>query len=357
MMRKNRREVVCDTSVILVMIICTQHSKCIFVTKWGGDIIMRAYNKITSLIVGVAVTAMMLQGCGSTSKAESIQGVAADAGADSSEGAAENAVAEGLEAPYFTRGVYVNYAKGVENPTMEEFYVFMDEKYGHTDNGVTGAGEPFDVVQNDDGTVNFYFGGKNESEDVFTVTSCENDIVTGSFEDGKEVVFEPVFMPKLAVEPEDFSAENYLNGPEHSVYHDANGWSVNYDADKFNVTHENGQVFFVYTGESSGTNMITVSYIPEVTGEKAIKELGESWGNDSVTYAKRDYLGGEEVATYSASFPPSEDGSGLYMEALGIDHMEGALVFELTGHNGNDEALDMEASDNLALIIDSFTFD
>lgn len=38
---KNRREVVCDTSVILVMIICTQHSKCIFVTKVGR----RYYNE------------------------------------------------------------------------------------------------------------------------------------------------------------------------------------------------------------------------------------------------------------------------------------------------------------------------
>nr|MCR5525756.1 hypothetical protein [Lachnospiraceae bacterium] len=162
----------------------------------------------------IMAAGMMLTGCGSTSKAESITRptITSESEVSAGEAAVWGKTAKSLKAPYFARGVYVYYAKDVEDPSKEEFYVFESENSGHTDNGVTGVGTPFDIIQNDGGTVEFHFGGADEEEDVFTVTSCKNGTVTGLFEDGNEVIFEPVF----ATDPGKFSAEEYLEGSRTS---------------------------------------------------------------------------------------------------------------------------------------------
>ena len=147
------------------------------------------------------------------------------------------------------------------------------------------------------------------------------------------------------------------NSHESSVYQDPNGWSIKSDADLFTVNQSDNNVFIVYTGESAGTNMITVTYIAEDKAEAAIKKLGESWGSDKTTYSEAPFLGDEDVTGYWATLEPAADGSGAYETAIGRDYMDGALIFELSGHNGNDEEQNMAVSDALAGVIDSITFD
>lgn len=142
-----------------------------------------------------------------------------------------------------------------------------------------------------------------------------------------------------------------------SVYHDPNGWSIRYDANLFTVNQSDNNVFIVYTGESAGTNMITVTYTAEDKGEAAVKKLGESWGSDKTTYSEAPFLGNEEVTGYWAILDPEKDGSGAYETAIGRDYMDGALIFDISGHNGNDEEQNMAVSDALSGIIDSITFD
>ena len=101
----------------------------------------------------------------------------------------------------------------------------------------------------------------------------------------------------------------------------------------------------------------TVTYDVENKGEDAIKKLGESWGSDKTTYSEGAFPGAEDVTGYWATLPPSEDGSGFYETAVGRDYMDGALIFELTGHNGEDDAQNMEVSDQMASVIDSLTFE
>ena len=110
----------------------------------------------------------------------------------------------------------------------------------------------------------------------------------------------------------------------------------------------------VYTGESAGTNMITVTYEVNITAEDAINELAKSWG-DNVTVT-RSIFPNTEVDGYWATLPPAEDGVGMYQTAIARDYMDGCLIFEVTGHNSGDDALDMEVGDALAMIIDSITF-
>ena len=342
----------------------------------------KIFVSIVVSLSAVTVLSMLLTGCGKgagaagagSTEAESGAGSAeADPGAGSAEadpgaGSAErNAGAENAEiaggenesgkiaAPYFKKGVYVNYAKEAQDPPLTYFYVFDNETCGHTDDGTVGIGVPFRVTQKD-GVAEFSFGGDDEeSKDELVITSFENDIITGYFEDvpDRELVFELM----TGLDAESFSAENYVNGPENSVYHDANGWSIRYDEDLFDIDQKDNQVFIVYTGESAGTNMITVTYTVDSKAEAAIKELGESWG-DNVTFSQGSFPGAAEgVKGYRASLPPAGDGSGLYMEAVGRDYMDGALIFELTGHQGEDDEQNMAVSDQLASIIDSLVFD
>ncbi len=325
------------------------------------------YGKVVTAAMVAAMSGMIMTGCGSQKAAP--ESAATEITAEVTEEAqtenieddstattaepdkAEEESEDKAEGKYFKKGVYANYAKEAENDEKTYFYVFSEDWYGYTEDGKTGMGLPFSCEQQD-GAVTFSFGGEDEVKNVLTIASSEDGVITGAFEDGIEQVFE--FLPDVAVEG--FEAENVVNGPEDSVYHDGLGWSIRYDANKFTVTPQNGQVFIVYQGESAGTNCITVSYTLD-NGEEAIKALGESWGSDKTTYSEGIFPGTEDVKGYWATLPPSEEGSGLYETAVGRDYLEGSLVFELTGHNCGDEEKDMAVSDDMASIIDSLTFE
>ena len=254
-------------------------------------------------------------------------------------------------APYFTKGVYVNYSQEEASAPKTYFYVFNEETWGHTEDGANeGIGLPFSVEQTD-GAAKFSFGGDDGIVAVFTVTSVENGVITGAFEDGIVQVFEPV----AGVDPDTFSSENYVNGPENSVYHDANGWSIKYDATKFEVTQNGPEVFIVYTGEAAGSNLITVTYTIDNKGEAAIKELGKNYG-DKAEYSEKPFPGADDVKGYFVSVPVDKEGSGAYMEAFARDFMDGALIFEVDGHEGNDEEMNKEVKEAITAVLDSLTF-
>jgi hypothetical protein len=319
-----------------------------------------------SLLMASALTGAVMVGCGSvngntgsapkqeTASEEKKEEPAAETTEAAEVTEAADSTAEVPAAPYFAKGVYANYSEELDNPNKDYFYVFSDDNYGYTADGANnGIGLPFDVTQTD-GKVVFTFGGADESEDTLVVTAVENGVIHGYFEDIPErpMVFEPV----EGADPESFSAENTVNGPEESVYHDANGWSVKYDATRFEVNQGGPVTTFVYVGDSAGTNMITATYTVDNNAEGAIKELGASYG-DGATYTEGSFPGAEDVTGYWVSTPVDKEGSGSYMTAVARDYMDGALVFELDGHMGNDDEQNMEVSDSLAMVIDSLTFD
>ena len=287
-----------------------------------------------------------------TPEQEAPAGETAEAAAEAEVQEAEEAAEEADAAPYFTKGVYVNYAKEDAEPAGTYFYVFEEDDYGYTADGENhGIGAPFDVEQAGGG-VNFYFGGAEEETKFLTVTSAADGLVTGAFEDRRELVFERL----EGEDPAAFSAENYVNGPENSVYYDPNGWNIRYDATKFEITQDGPQVFIVYTGESAGTNMITVTYSVETNGEEAVKALGEPYG-DRAEYSEGPFPGAEGVTGYWVSIPVDKEGSGSYMTAVARDFMDGSLTFELDGHNGENEEQNMEVGDLLAGVMDSISFE
>ena len=256
------------------------------------------------------------------------------------------------EAPYFTKGVYVNYAAEAKDPEKTYFYVFYDEAAGCTDDGTVGIGLPFSCKQSS-GSVDFSFGGEDEDLMTLTVESAQNGTVIGHFDDGIKLVFEPV----PDADPDNFDAENYLKASvgEELIYRDANGWEVEYDPNLFDINGGGPTVSFVYKGESAGTNMITASYDVGKDAKTAIEDLAKEWG-DKTEISEGIFPGTEDVTGYRATLPPEEGTSGLYMTAIARDYMDGYLVFELTGHNSGDDETDIPVSDALAGIIDSLTF-
>ena len=316
----------------------------------------------TVLLLSGAIAAALMMGCADKTAQNTAAGEATSENAPATEAttqAAEAATEQVTETaseipapPYFTKGVYVNYAKEAENPSKTYFYVINDETYGHTEDGEhDGIGLPFAITQKD-GAVDFSFGGADEDIDTLTIHSVENGVITGAFEDGLELVFEPV----ADADPETFSSENFVNGPENSVYHDANGWSVKYDATKFEINQSGPQVFIVYTGDSAGSNLITVTYTVDNKAEAAIKELGKPYG-DKAEYTEWPFPGVSDVTGYNVSVPVDKEGSGSYMTAFARDYMDGALIFETDGHDGDDEEMNTEVHAALTSVLNSLTFD
>ncbi len=255
-------------------------------------------------------------------------------------------------APYFLKGVYMYYPVADEDPSMDRFYIFRTGEEGYTENGSDGTGAPFSCKQAD-GKVEFTFGGEGEETEVFTVQSLENRAVTGAFEDGVKLVFLPVDDE----DPDTFDAVNYINAQSGKdlVYTDANGWRVRYDPDLFEVSKDGTSVNFVYTGESAGTNMITAYYTVENDAKTTIDNLAKEWGENATT-TEGIFPGTEDAPGYWAVLPPAEEGSGIHMTAIARDYMDGALVFEMTGHVCGDDEIDIPVSDALAGVIDSLEF-
>ena len=323
------------------------------------------FKKAFAVVMTITVAGVIMTGCGKSeenaqpaadaqveeTKTEETKAEEAPAAEDTSD---ETAKVPG--APYFTKGcVYANYSGELENPDKTYFYIISGDDYGYTADGEhDGIGVPFKFSQ-EDGKVTFSFGGEDEeSMETLVITAVDNGSVHGYFDDipDRSLIFEPL----EGVEADTFDAVNYINGPENSVYHDANGWSIKYDATRFELTPQGPNTFIVYTGESAGTNMITVTYTVDNKAEAAIKEMGAGWG-DKTTYSEGPFPGASYAKGYWAMLPPEEDGSGMYETAVARDYMDGALIFELTGHNGEDEEQNMAVSDAMAGIIDSLTFD
>ena len=292
--------------------------------------------KAMRMYLGIMSSIVLLTGCGKQSSG------------------AETVVDASLQAPFFTKGVYCNYTRGSE--ARDYFYVFYDEGAGYTEDGNNGIGLPFACEQKDNKVVFSFGGADEESRQELVVKSAENGIVTGEFdEDGIELIIELL----SDADPDNFNSMEYIGksgDTDEAVYNDPNGWSVRYIADDFEVTTKGPVTTFVYTGESAGTNMITATYVVSKDAETYINELVKSWGSENVTVTKSIFPGTDSVDGYWASLPPAENGSGLYETAVARDYMDGALVFELTGHHSGNDELDIPVSDKLAMIIDSIVF-
>ncbi len=137
------------------------------------------------------------------------------------------------------------------------------------------------------------------------------------------------------------------------------GWAVNY-AVPVMVAHEIDEhtASFVYLGESAGTNMVTISYVPGKQPEEAMTEITDTWGDgEAIERTEGFFPGTDDKWGYWRSIAQAENGSGFSETLIGGEYNEGVLLFDIVSHNGNDEEQNITVSDHLAAVIDSIRYE
>lgn len=189
-----------------------------------------------------------------------------------------------------------------------------------------------------------------------TLAGCGNVAEEAQEASFFETVIEEEDVAKAGFEVFDVAFGEQQADPNYQIYTDPKGWSVSYDPAYINVMQQDDEVFFVYTGDCAGTNMIDVYYEPVFSAKDVVDGTVDSWANDNSFKTVSIFPGTDNVKSYYAMLPSGEEDSGLYETILARDYKGGCLVFETVGHNSGDDEMDMQVSDNLAMIMDSITF-
>lgn len=141
-------------------------------------------------------------------------------------------------------------------------------------------------------------------------------------------------------------------------YESSNGWSVKYDPSLFSVNEAENMTSFVYTGESAGTNMLTISYIKDKQPEEVLSELTDGWGDsDDIVKGESYFPGTVDRWGCWRSLVDNGEGSGLSENVFAGEYNGGVLMFEFTTHKAGDDNIDRPVSSALSAISDSITYD
>lgn len=155
--------------------------------------------------------------------------------------------------------------------------------------------------------------------------------------------------------PAGSSAASSEETAEATEFKHPDGWSTRYYKKNVQLNKiDDHSTSFVYTGECAGTCMLTVSYVKGKKPEEAASAITKGWGDASkIKKSEGSLPGAMETKSVYFELAPDNGPAGLYQTVIAGEYKEGTLVFELTYHRGNDEAMDMAANDTLAEILNS----
>lgn len=172
----------------------------------------------------------------------------------------------------------------------------------------------------------------------------------------------------------DTDSDTTAETPQHatSEYKSKDGWSTQYDNSVFAVNElDDGSVSFVYTGESAGTNMLTITYYtkkdanevlqPEDILTKTMESKG--WNLETTQRSEQTMPGTKDKWCFVRSLTPrkykesvvSAASSGSFL--LAAEYNDGVLLFDVDEHQSGNEELDAAFSDAIGEIFDSLTFE
>jgi len=151
------------------------------------------------------------------------------------------------------------------------------------------------------------------------------------------------------------AASSAAENAEPEEFKHPDGWSTRYYKKNVQVNKiDDHSTSFVYTGECAGTCMLTVSYVKGKKPEEAASAITKGWGDASkIKKSEGSLPGAMETKSVYFELAPDNGPAGLYQTVIAGEYKEGSMVFELTYHRGNDEAMDMAANDTLAEILNS----
>ena len=139
------------------------------------------------------------------------------------------------------------------------------------------------------------------------------------------------------------------------TYKSSEGWSVQYDPSQITVKEDNGTTSFIYTGDKTGTDKLTISYKQGAQPEETADALAAGWANnDQVLNSESYFPGTTDKWGYWRSLP---DPKGTSENAFVGQYNDGVLIFQTTiAGTGNDET-DRTIRDTLTGVMDSITYE
>lgn len=186
-----------------------------------------------------------------------------------------------------------------------------------------------------------------------SVTGCGKEITVNI-----NNVPSDVKVSKDVPETEDTKEKEEPAAGEDKEYKSSNGWSVKYDPSVITVNEAENMTAFVYTGESAGTNMVTISYIADKQPEEALSELTDGWGDpENIDRSEGYFPGTNDKWGCWRTLITNGEGSGLGENVFAGEYNGGVLMFEFTTHKAENDETDIPVSDALSAIVDSITYD
>lgn len=156
---------------------------------------------------------------------------------------------------------------------------------------------------------------------------------------------------------EDIATEE-VSAPDYESYTSDDGWTVSYYQDVIEVNEvDEHNVQFIYTGESTDTNMAVISFLEDTTPIEALDELAKGWGSDAeVTKSEGFFPGTSDKWGYWYTLQDTE-GTGYSETVIAGEYNGGVLMFEGVFHLSGDDETDMAICDITAMIIDSVSYE
>ena len=155
------------------------------------------------------------------------------------------------------------------------------------------------------------------------------------------------------------AAETEAALPAEDVnYESEDGWSVTYNTGEFELSEiDPHTVQFTYLGASSGSDVVSISWIEGKGPEEVLGEKTEGVEDpESIQRSEGFFPGTEDMWGYWRVIPDSGEGSGLNETLIAGEYNGGVLLFDYICHTEPDEETSMQIGDTLAALIDSITY-
>ena len=145
---------------------------------------------------------------------------------------------------------------------------------------------------------------------------------------------------------------------KEKTFKSKDGWSVNYDPSTIKVINGKHSTSFIYTGDKTGKNMLTISYKKGVAPEKALYDLTAGWGNTAdISKGESYFPGTNDKWGLWDTLLSNTQGSGINKNAFAGEFNGGTLIFDFVTVNSSDASANSAVWQILSQISDSATYD
>ena len=155
--------------------------------------------------------------------------------------------------------------------------------------------------------------------------------------------------------------ETAAEAGELTEYKSEGGWSVQYDPALVEVQSGGGAVDFLYTGNPDAgpeADLVTISVEADKQPEEVLYEITSNWEDqESITRSEGFFPGTEDQWGFWRTMDAPEDGSAPIRTAIAGEYNGGVLLLQHSAWVTGDEEADTKASDAMATIVDSLTYE